>query len=67
MHMIDKHEKKLIYSFEKNKSKGPRKMIWLFLFPSSFLEVVLSGTTQGYFHPIKDSSYAFIILYYIIY
>jgi hypothetical protein len=26
-------------------------MIWLFLVPFSFLEVVPSGTTQGYFHP----------------
>jgi len=27
-------------------------MIWLFLVPFSFLEVVPNGTTQGYFHPI---------------
>jgi len=25
-------------------------MIWLFLVPFSFQEVVPSGTTQGYFH-----------------
>jgi hypothetical protein len=25
-------------------------MIWLFFVPFSFLKVVLSGTTQGYFH-----------------
>jgi len=29
---------------------GPKKMIWLFLVPFSFLEVVPSGTTHGYFH-----------------
>jgi hypothetical protein len=26
-------------------------MIWVFFVPFSFLEVVPSGTTQGYFHP----------------
>jgi hypothetical protein len=32
-------------------SKGPRKMVWLFLVPFSFLEVIFNDTTQGYFHP----------------
>jgi hypothetical protein len=50
VHVIDKHEKKN-YSCENILNKGPRKMIWLFLVPFSFLEVVLNGTTQGYFHP----------------
>jgi hypothetical protein len=27
-------------------------MIWLFLVPFTFLEMVPSGTTQGYFHPM---------------
>jgi hypothetical protein len=27
-------------------------MIWLFLVPFSFFEVVPSGTTQGYFHRV---------------
>jgi hypothetical protein len=26
-------------------------MIWLFFVPFSFLQMVPSGTTQGYFHP----------------
>jgi hypothetical protein len=55
MHVIDKHEKKIVYSCEKNLSKRPRKMIWPFLVPFSFLEVVPSGTTQGYFRPIFNA------------
>jgi hypothetical protein len=37
------------------KIKGPKKMIWLFFVPFSFLEVVPSDTTQGYFHPSQSS------------
>jgi len=31
-------------------------MIWLFLVPFSFLEVVSNGTTQRYFHPNNVST-----------
>jgi hypothetical protein len=45
MHAIDKHEKKN-YSCENIYNKRPKKMIWLFLAPFSFLEVVSSGTMK---------------------
>jgi hypothetical protein len=50
VHAIDKHEKIIIYSYDIFLSKGLKKMIWLFFVPFSFLEVVPSGTTQGYLH-----------------
>jgi len=30
---MDKNEKIIIYSCEKNKKKGPKKIIWLFFIP----------------------------------
>ncbi len=50
MHAIDKHEKKIIYSCENIQSKGPRKIIWLFLGFKPFFEMDPSGTTQGWVH-----------------
>jgi hypothetical protein len=41
---IDKYEKKIYYC-ENFKNKRPKKMIWPFLVPQQFLEVIISGTT----------------------
>jgi hypothetical protein len=50
--------------------KGPKKMILLCLVPFSFLVVVLSCTTQGYFHPItfdfEVTFQVFVIVNYLL-